>query len=287
MPIYKLNNVFQLAGVDLLKLIMAFCVILIHIPPIFYHNSDSIYPNIVKFSIRLAIPFFFVTSGYLLERKLSSLNKEYSSDYLQHRIKKLLKIFGYWLLIYFPITIYNFICSGEGFVNGIYNYLYNLLTRGESLYAWPLWYLYSMAIVYTLILLFSKINGYKFILILIFTAFALLNWLYETRKVESLHYVYLWTDRTLGGGIPILLGMFIYRLKNLLYPKLFILVGITISLILYYFNFPFWEFIGGVSLFVLGISLPLNPGKKYLTMRQQSKWIYSHICIFYLSRQKF
>lgn len=52
---------------------MAFCVIAIHTQPLVNCNNDSIL-SIYDSVVRLAVPFFFITSGFLLEKKCDGSN---------------------------------------------------------------------------------------------------------------------------------------------------------------------------------------------------------------------
>lgn len=265
------SNLSQIAGLDFIKLIMAFCVILIHIPPVFY-NTPAAYGPFVDWLIKLAVPFFFITSGYFLQRKLSTLNSSGQRHYLESRIKKLIKIYACWLLIYFPFSLYNFYKSGLGLGQNIINYFYGILTTGETAFAWPLWYLYSMIIVFTLVLLFRRIKAYKVILILCFAFLSIINWLNEPDGI--FFYIRLYTDRTLGGGLPIILGMFLAQKNILLKPMSIILESGILSVVLYFFKLPYWQYIGGILLFIFGVSLRIPYDSLFKFMRRQSMWIY-------------
>lgn len=73
----------QFTGVDVTKFIMAFAVIAIHV------SSGSVvgipFPEAMQWFNAIAVPFFFITSGYLLGRKLTEiraidLKRKYLSD---------------------------------------------------------------------------------------------------------------------------------------------------------------------------------------------------------------
>lgn len=95
----------ELPGVDIGKFIMAFAVVAIHV------SSGSCtgerLPLLGEWFVNLAVPFFFITSGYLLARKIKAINNSNAiGQMLLRRALQLFRIFGYWLLIYLPITIY-------------------------------------------------------------------------------------------------------------------------------------------------------------------------------------
>lgn len=91
-------------GIDLVKFICAYMVCSIHIEPINIGAGDPWYFTTINFWIqqyfcRLAVPFFFVTSGFLLFRKIDL------SDPDKGRIKgycmKLLRLYGTWAFLLF------------------------------------------------------------------------------------------------------------------------------------------------------------------------------------------
>ena len=93
-------------SIDLWKLIMAICVVALHTNPLINCKNYiilSIYFSIVK----MAVPFFFLTSGFLLGKKM---NKEISNELIvKSYLQKILKLYFKWMLIYTPLTIYHFI----------------------------------------------------------------------------------------------------------------------------------------------------------------------------------
>ncbi|QZT36393.1 acyltransferase [Halosquirtibacter xylanolyticus] len=78
-------------GIDLLKFILSLLVVLIHCNPI---KNDNCYKFLIEGIIRIAVPSFFLINGLLLKEQYL-LNK---SLYL----KKNIKIYLFWSLLYFP-----------------------------------------------------------------------------------------------------------------------------------------------------------------------------------------
>lgn len=100
----KSKNYF---GIDMFRLLAAFLVITVHTSPLCSINpaADFVLTRILA---RLAVPFFFVTSGFFLV-------KRYAKDTvkLQMFIKKTIKIYGVSILIYLPLNIYAHYFSKE------------------------------------------------------------------------------------------------------------------------------------------------------------------------------
>lgn len=89
-------------------------------------------------AIRLAVPFFFIVSGYFAYKIINSPDK------LRVRGMKMLRIWAIWMLIYFPLQLY----SGFPDAKSVVVYIINVLLYGEEAYAWPLWFLYAQAIFF-------------------------------------------------------------------------------------------------------------------------------------------
>lgn len=92
---YDLSSVVKtnhLPGVDLIKYIMSFGVVAIHFRV--NYNPDWNYPFIFDWLIKLGVPFFFLTSGYLLQRKLETCVSTESSKIAR---LKAFKYFRIWL----------------------------------------------------------------------------------------------------------------------------------------------------------------------------------------------
>ena len=194
------TNVRQLSGVDVVKFVMAFAVIAIHVEAV----ASFDFPEIIQWFIALAVPFFFITSGYLLGRKLTDIpligeKRKFLSD----RSCKLFRLFAYWLIIYLPISIYLYSLKDDPLWKDILSYIGSVIINGESRYAWPLWFIYSMAIV---LFILSKALFRKNSLLVLTLVFILVNFVNSAAK---LGYAYsdifvvkafnILTARTLGG----------------------------------------------------------------------------------------
>lgn len=85
------------AGIEYFRLIAAFMVIAIHISPLSAWNEDMDY--LITYCIgRIAVPFFFMTTGYFVFQKKHSLHK-----YLVKNIRLYLAA----TIIYMPVSVYS------------------------------------------------------------------------------------------------------------------------------------------------------------------------------------
>lgn len=89
------------SGIDYFRVIAALLIVAIHTSPLtsFSATGDFIFTRIIA---RVAVPFFFETSGFFLISRYS-----YNADKLGAFIKKTAIIYGTAILLYIPINIYN------------------------------------------------------------------------------------------------------------------------------------------------------------------------------------
>lgn len=89
------------AGIDYFRLIAAMLIVAIHTSPLasFSDIGDFMFTRIIA---RVAVPFFFMASGFFLISRYT-----YNAERLCAFIKKTAVIYGVAILIYIPINIYN------------------------------------------------------------------------------------------------------------------------------------------------------------------------------------
>lgn len=83
----------HLRAVDVLKLIMAYAVILIHS---FTVGTGAEAPGFLFFLLQLTVLLFFVTSGYLLSCKLSTNHPQRQTFTGSRYTRRYLRMFLYW-----------------------------------------------------------------------------------------------------------------------------------------------------------------------------------------------
>lgn len=146
-------------SIDFIKFIMAFCVVAIHTNPLINCSNRlalSIYDSIVE----LAVPFFFIVSGFLMAKKFDGKN---NTVIIYKQMKKILKMYLLWNLIYSPLEIYHSMSSGVPLVKEVFFYIRDFVFVGQHYNSWPLWYL------------LSSVYGFIFIYILTIKKTSTLN----------------------------------------------------------------------------------------------------------------
>ena len=89
------------SGIDYFRFIAALLIVAIHTSPLssFSETGNFIFTRIVS---RVAVPFFFMTSGFFLISRYTC-----SAEKLGAFIKKTTLIYGVAILLYIPINVYN------------------------------------------------------------------------------------------------------------------------------------------------------------------------------------
>lgn len=138
-------------AIDLCKYFMAACVVAIHTQPL-HGISDSLVLEIYSAVVRMAVPFFFMASGYLLAAKLSwPFTAAADLAIIKNYIKKMTGMYVIWTVIYLPWTIYSYCTSETPVTEAILSFLRGFFLLGEHSITWMLWYLlstvYSMLVI--------------------------------------------------------------------------------------------------------------------------------------------
>ena len=124
-----MNKCKSYTGIDLFRLVAAILIITIHTSPLasFTATGDFILTRILA---RVAVPFFFMTSGFFLISRYSRDNKKRKKF-----VKKTAYIYVLAILIYIPVNIYNgyFNCGSL-----IPNILKDLFFDGTIYHLWYL-----------------------------------------------------------------------------------------------------------------------------------------------------
>lgn len=169
-------------GIDIFRLIAALLVIAIHTSPLSSINETADF-ILTRIFARIAVPFFFVTSGYFLITRYSR-----NADKLFKFIKKIALIYSAAIVIYLPINIYNNYFDME---NLLPNIIKDIIFDG-TLY--HLWYLPASIIGAAIAWVLVKKTTYK-------TAFVVGTFLYLIGMFGDSYY-------GISENIPILNGFY-------------------------------------------------------------------------------
>lgn len=150
----------QYGALDLAKFIAAILIIVLHTSPFSSYNS------ILNFGFRsivtiIAVPFFFITSGFLFCTKLNSLN-EGKGTYYKNYIKRLGIMYLLWSGVYFVFVATDWIRNGVSIID-ILQYVKRFFFEGS--YS-TIWFLPALMTAVSIVYFLQKRLSYEKIFLL-------------------------------------------------------------------------------------------------------------------------
>lgn len=115
---------------------MAYAVVLLHCHAFIDYNElvDFFVTDVLT---RIAVPFFFICSGWLLFRKMPVGEIDFSR--IRKSLNRLFKMYFWWTIIYIPLICYEIInssCDCKQIVKNIIIFLRNCVTVGSYYHFW-------------------------------------------------------------------------------------------------------------------------------------------------------
>lgn len=252
---------------DIFKFILAFFVIGIHTL-----DESNQWLNIL---FDIAVPFYFISSSYLLFNKIKDMKKEDKLTNIKKYILRMLYLYIIWLIIYSPITIYMYIKDDLYDINLIIDIIKKLFLTGMIGTCYQLWYIlyttYSSIIIYIFIKKDININYLLIMSILLVIIGYFIN-------IDLIKYII----SHLGCGLLYMsLGNVFNRIKYNNTIVLFVLLIITYLLSI--FASAYIKYLNPILLFMLVINIKVKDNEVYKVLRKSSTLIYFiHLIILFM-----
>lgn len=249
---------------DVMKLVMAVVVIAVHTRPEVSFSNHSV-KMIFEGIYSLAVPFFFMASGFLLFRKVRLPLEDVGKDRILSYLKRILKLYVVWTMIYLPLTIYGFWKEEIPALEAIVFFGRNILLVGENYMSWPLWYLLGLitaiCIIYCLLRFRFSVNGIVIISVIIAVLGVSLDYLNDNSilpYISDLYFSVFVTTRNglFVGFMYVALGLLCTRLKTI--QLWLIIMLLMLGAIGMFLKVPLSNALVVFSLFVLSISFQGN-----------------------------
>ena len=265
---------------DIMKFVMAIVVVAIHTRPEISFNSAFIRQNF-EVIYSLAVPFFFIASGFLLFRKVEfPLNADGSKRILGY-LSRICRLYLLWTLIYLPLAIYGFWMEGIPPLKAAAVFLRNILLVGENYMSWPLWYLLAVivavGIIYSLLKLKVSKNGVLIIGVLMALVGVGLDYCHEHSLMSPMTDIYfsLFLNTRNGifvGFLYVALGMFCSTLQRV--PTKVVVLFFLIGCVAEFMALPLANAFIVLAMFVATISLQIRTSTDTNKLRLMSSVIY-------------
>ena len=234
------NNKIQYNNIDLFKFIFAIVVVMIHTTP-FMDISESaswFFSNTVA---NLAVPFFFVTSGFLLFGKLANCGSDRRDETVKKYLVHIVRMYLIWCIIWIPWKALNYYNIGSFTTTDFVKYIRDIIfvSGGDAL-----WYLPALATAVGIVyLLRYKLNLPKeSILILSFILYIagclISSWykMFENNIIVQTYYdIFVTVDNgLLCGMVYVAIGMFIAekdKCSNILFDAIGFIVLFSLMIV--------------------------------------------------------
>lgn len=273
-----------------MKFVMSLCVVLIHVDAI----CASTYNAYIQFVIQSAVPFFFIASGFLIGRKFTTSDDDYSI--CKQYSGKILRMYLFWIMVYTPIAVYELIINDGSIIVKLYTYARGVLLIGEIPYSWPLWFLLALLVSVFLIGIMRKMKIKMSIIWGIGIAFMAIGYWIDTIDINSLegteyllckayNVIFGTTRNALFQGLGyVSTGILISKVRFTppSLNKLIIFLCLISSVFLYYISFRYWTLLSGIALVWLSTTISLQNHNIFKVLRVHSQIIYfTHMFIIY------
>lgn len=233
----------NLDSADVLKYIMSILIVATH---------TSLFEGYITPLVRLAVPAFFMISGYFFFSKVNKYEGMKSkTEYLKKSVKHNLKLYLFWFVLLFPLTLYVRGYHTMGFAGGMLRFIRDFLFGSTFQSSW---YITALIMGFTVVLFLSrKLPQWALVVIgVIFYIPSLLSSNYEflltssdtIREIgESLSKVFLLPCRNFSVSILyIVIGKYLaeknYEGKTKQYTRTFLLAfaGLVAEYLILHFS---------------------------------------------------
>lgn len=160
--------------VDVMKLVMAIVVIAIHAHPELSSVSTLVI-QVTELLYSLAVPFFFMASGFLLFKKINLPLDDEGDQRIKRYLLKIVKLYLLWTIIYLPLSVLGFVNDGTSLMKSVLIFVRNVLLVGENFMSWPLWYLLALIVAVLIIWGLLKLRMPRRIILLLSVITALVG----------------------------------------------------------------------------------------------------------------
>ena len=275
-------------SIDLFKFVMAFAVVAIH-TGLRDAFDNELCRTVVDVIINLGVPFFFLSSGYLLMAKMREpFYLKDNTAILSHHLIKIVKLYFLWMTIYLPMTIFVYLRDALPAKTSLFLIVKGYFLTGEQYNAWHFWYLLSTIFALIIIIPVMRIKISPILLpVLSFIAslgevmlLVLTDYGGNTSSVFKIVKYFLSlnmiNNRICYGLVFIPLGMIIYKRRLPLPVNLVLFVGGFVADV-FVNNTVFGVYLlicTSVGFFGIVESIKIQSSKVYPMLRRLSTYIY-------------
>lgn len=222
-------------AIDAVKFLMAVFVVAIHTDPLI-HCDNRVIQTVYSCLLHSAVPFFFLSTGFLLAKKAEPAIDGLRSVIHRH-LRKAIRLYTLWHIIYLPLAVYHYYTNDYTVIRGVLSTLRAYFLVGKSYGSDILWYLLSSiyALIFVSLLLKYRLRISQIVLccVPVYLFGIFFNYIMGhagrlpaiPRTIFELIELAFTTGRIFTGFLFIALGMLIAQKKPPLMLGLVLLVG--------------------------------------------------------------
>lgn len=168
---------------DILKFIMSVFVVATH---------TGLFAPYLTPLVRLAVPVFFVLSGYFFFSRVNSIESpDGKKAYLKKSVKHNLQLYGFWFVLLLPLTVYVRGYFSASFLGGIKEMIHDFFFASTFQASW---YITALVIDFILVFFLGKKCSNKVLIvigiILYIPSLISSNYLFISNLNEEINYFY-------------------------------------------------------------------------------------------------
>ncbi|MHC1749978.1 MAG: acyltransferase family protein [Cellulosilyticaceae bacterium] len=200
--------------IDLFKFIAALLVIMIHTDPLESYSSEANFV-LTRLVARLAVPFFFVSAGYLFAIKLTD-DPVKNNGILAKYVKRISYVYSIAMICYIPINIYSGYFKGS---KQLINFAQDIVFNGTM---YHLWYLPALMIGIVIVYYMKTKWGYSVSLLMCI-------FLYSIGLLGDSYYGFISELNIFKRIYDLFFSMFEYTRNGIFFAPIFLLLGFKLS----------------------------------------------------------
>lgn len=237
----------QYASIDIARYVSALLVVCIHTFP-FLEISETFNTYFIHTVCRLAVPFFFTTSGFFFFRNYDSENEDLNETRLKKALIRLFRIYLIWTIIYLPYTIFDYTHTGFH-IKYLFTYVRDFFLNGSY---YHLWFLPALMLADVIVYCLYKKKGLNFTLlitfILYFVGYLINVYTPIWESIPGVSFFFGFFTKTLStarngiGPMFIAIGLLLSRTRRL--SKKVSLIGFLISFVLFFAEVSLYRHFG-------------------------------------------
>ncbi len=152
----------QYKSIDLAKFVCAILIIILHTAP-FASYSRVLTVGFRNIITPIAVPFFFVASGFIAFKKIDEKSGKEQTQYVMKHLRRILMMYLIWSAIYFIFVVIKWINAENFSIFHVLEYIKDFFFEGSYL---TIWFLPALFTATLLVWLLRKKLSYKKIFII-------------------------------------------------------------------------------------------------------------------------